>query len=115
MAKETTKPAFYKQWLAAIRPIQKVFGHLGSEQDEWAPGQMGPGQWVREMIVRDPFVLESFRISTLNDVSKSNTEGGKTYKHSLSKCGIKSGKIFSLSIPTCQKLFFFQTFSAWKT
>ena len=42
MTKETTKPAFYKQWLVAI--IQKVFGHLGPEQVEWAPGQMGPRQ-----------------------------------------------------------------------
>ena len=41
--------------------------------------------------------IESFRISTLNDVSKSNTEGEK---QSLSKCGIKSGKMFSFSIPT---------------
>ena len=32
---------------------------------------------MREIIVRGLFVLESFRISTLNDVSQSNTEGEK--------------------------------------
>ena len=58
-------------WLLLFRGFSDIWVPDGTNghQDKWVR--------VREIIVRDPFVLESFRISTLNDVSKSNTEGKK--------------------------------------
>ena len=47
----------------------RTFGSQTNGSGLW----LGQGKWV----VRDPFDPESLRISTLNDVSKSNTEGKK--------------------------------------
>ena len=119
MAKETTKPAFYQQWLAAI--IQKASNiwvphRTNGHQDKWVPNQ-----WVRvSLLVQGNNCPEPICPRIIQNISsqwgvKIKHWRGKAYKQSLSKCKIKSGKIFLFPIPTCQKLFFFQTFSAWKT